>query len=250
MSAPRATLLLLTEDSGRDAHATHEALVRSMLRLIAPRHNTSAIVIDGATDDQRSVMRNNGWESRKPENESKRRSLLQSIATKLCESNLHIVFFHYDGDRPWSDHESYPRKTMFDERVILAIKHQFDHKNLSPEQQERALSRLITIVPFYSVESWLYQNTPVAIGLCQRHHGGQHVATFAQWKADRGALDEEHKPKDTACLSDKYNLALATEHFPATAVDSAGKSFHAAVENLRRSPDLVGLLEALSPRAV
>lgn len=249
MSAARASLLLLTEDSGRDAHATHEALVRSMLRLIAPGHDASAIAIEPANDAQRDAMRGNIWDSTKADDRPRKIALVRSIATRLCESNLHVVLFHYDGDRRWSDRDTCARHATFEKHVVTPITQHPKFLERTPEQRARALARLITIVPFYSVEAWLYQNTPVAIGLCNKHHGGQHAATFARWAADPGALDEERKPKDAACLSDKFNLALATERFPAEDVVAVGKSFHAAVERLRGSADLVALLAALTPDA-
>lgn len=246
MSGVRASLLLLTEDSGRDAHATHEAIVRSMLRLIAPSHDGRAIAIEPANDAQRGAMRGNGWDSATVDGEPRRRSLVRSIATRLCQSNLHVVFFHYDGDRPWQERASCPRHAVFARRIVVPIE-QLLATRTAP-QRARALARLIPVVPFYSVEAWLYQNTEVATGLCARHHGGQHTATFAQWAIDRGSLDEELKPKDTACLSDRFNLALATDRFPARAVDGVGKSFHVTVERLRACADLVDLLSALTPR--
>ncbi|MDO9017831.1 MAG: hypothetical protein Q8S73_33605 [Deltaproteobacteria bacterium] len=247
MSAARASLLLLTEDSGRDAHATHEALVRSMLRLIAPGHDASAIAIEPANDAQRDAMRGNIWDSTKADDRPRRIALVKSIATRLCESNLHVVLFHYDGDRRWSDRDTCARHATFEKHIVTPVAQLIVSR--TEEQRTRALSRLLTIVPFYSVESWLYQNTPVALRLCEKHHGGQHAATFTQWATDPGALDEEHKPKDAACLSDKFNRALATERFPAKTVVAVGKSFHAAVERLRGSADLVALLAALTPDA-
>ena len=245
MSAARASLLLLTEDSGRDAHATHEALVRSMLRLIAPDHDARAIAIEPANDAQRDAMRGNIWDSTKADDRPRKIALVRSIATRLCESNLHVVLFHYDGDRRWNDRDTCARHATFEKHIVTPVARLI--VNRTDEQRSRALARLITIVPFYSVEAWLYQNTAVALRLCEKHHGAQHAATFTQWATDRGALDEEHKPKDAACLSDKFNLALATEHFPAKKVVAVGKSFHAAVERLRGSADLVGLLAALTP---
>jgi hypothetical protein len=248
VSGPRATLLLLTEDTGKEAPATHEALVRSMLRLIAPGHDASAIAIEPANDAQRDAMRGNIWDSTKAEDRPRKIALVRSIATRLCESNLHVVLFHYDGDRRWSERDTCARHATFAKHIVTPITQHPKFLERTAEQRAAALDRLITIVPFYSVESWLYQNTAVMVRLCEKHHGGQHVATFMQWATDRGALDEERKPKDNVCLSDKFNLALATDRFPAKEVCAVGKSFHAAVERLRESADLVGLLESLTPR--
>lgn len=247
MSATRATLLLLTEDSGKDAAATHEALVRAMLHLIAPGHDGGALAIEPANDAQREAMRGNGWDSTSAEGRPRRIALVRSIATRLCQSNLHVVLFHYDGDRPWSDRNSCPRHAVFERCIVTPVKQLILHR--TAEQRDRAIERLVTIVPFYSVEAWLYQNTAAALRLCAHHHRSQHFVAIRRLSSDRGALDQMRKPKEVVCLSDKYNLELATQGFPANEVFAVGKSFHAAVERLRKSADLVGLLEALTPRA-
>lgn len=237
--------LLLTEDSGREAHDTHEALVHAMLRLLAPGYDRRALAIEPANDAQRDAMRGNVWDSRS--DRQRRVALVRSIATRICESNLHIVLFHYDGDRPWSDREACPRHAVF-ERMIVTPVRQIVGERRTAEQVERALARLVTVVPFYSVEAWLYQNATVAKRLCEEHHRGEHVEVFRAWRDDRAALDELHQPKRSCCLSDKYNRALAEERFPAADVYEVRRSFHDAVERLRGCADLMGVLAALSER--
>ncbi len=246
----RVWLLLLTEDSGRDAPATQAALVRAMLRLFAPRHDSREVALEPANDAQRQVMRGNRWDSARKEYEPQRRSLVRSIATRICQDNLHFVLFHYDGDLAWSDRERCPRHEVFERMIVTAVRQLVVATGRTPEQQKRALSRLVTVIPFYSVEAWLYQNTPVAVDLCRRLYGGTHADLFDGWSHNRGELDEVIQPKRATCLEDKHNRELAEGAFPADVVYAAGKSFYETVERLRGCSGLAGVLEALSPREV
>lgn len=243
---PGVTILLLTEDSGGDAQATHAALLRAMLRLVAPEHDASRVAVDPADEKQRAVMRGNGWDSGKAAQESERRALVRSIATRICQNNLHFVAFHYDGDRPWGDRNGCPRHAVFAQKIVTPVR-QLVANVRDEAQQRKALRRIVTIVPFYSVEAWLYQNAAAARNLCARHHDGGDAEKFEAWEADRGALDEVAMPKRATVLADRHNRELAEDSFPAAAVYEAGKSFHAAVEALRACDDLRGALDALSP---
>lgn len=68
---------------------------------------------------------------------------------------------------------------------------------------------------------------------------GKHVDELQQWEADRGTLDELDKPKDALpCIETQDHVALASSAFPAREIDAVGKSYAAAVNNLRRCRDL------------
>lgn len=244
---PGVTILLLTEDSGGDAHATHAALLRAMLRLVAPGHDASRVAVDPADEKQRAVMRGNRWDSGKAAQEPERRALVRSIATRICQNNLHFVAFHYDGDRPWAERGGCPRHAVFAQKILTPVR-QLVANVRDGAQQRKALARVVTLVPHHSVEAWLYQNTSAARGLCVRHHDGRDAERFDAWEADRGALDEVEKPKEATTLADRHNRELAEDGFPAATVYGVGKSFHAAVEALRACDDLRGALVALTPK--
>ena len=237
--------MVLTEDSSEDAPTVHAAMIRAMLGLLEPTYDRGSVALEPATAPQRLAMRGNGWDGTGPEYEPRRRTLVRDIATRICQNNISFVVFHYDGDRPWATHANCPRHATFRHWIVTRVQ-QLIPPRFSPEQRARALARLITVVPFYSVEAWLFQNTAVATGLCMKHHGGAHAADFDAWASDRGALDEVVKPKEVACLHDKHNRDLATENFPAQVVHGAEKSFFAAVETFRACVDLRGALAAIA----
>jgi hypothetical protein len=65
------------------------------------------------------------------------------------------------------------------------------------------------------------------------------VDELQKWEADRGQLDELDKPKGALpCIATQDHVALAGSGFPAREVYETGKSYAAAVDNLRRCRDL------------
>ena len=89
------------------------------------------------------------------------------------------------------------------------------------------------------MEAWLYQNTEMAKEMCRMYHQGHSVKNFDNWKSNRGALDEIEQIKDNVCLKNGFNLELSGEGYPAQAVYDVKKSFHEAVEEFKKNPQLV-----------
>jgi hypothetical protein len=109
------------------------------------------------------------------------------------------------------------------------------------------LSRLCLLSPYYSIESWLLQNTVVAKSLCYKHYRGRHVEKFNAWEQDRGKLDEVSKPKKETCLGASHNHELASAAFPAQAVYEAGKSFAESMNRLKGCAPLMAALAEANP---
>ncbi len=113
------------------------------------------------------------------------------------------------------------------------------------EKVMEKMEKLILLVPHYSIESWLYQNTAEAIRICKKKDRGRHTKVFESWEKDRASLDEMKQPKKKSgtCLGNRWNQCLAEKRFPAKAVYDTGKSFARAVEQVRAC---VPLMEALT----
>lgn len=111
------------------------------------------------------------------------------------------------------------------------------------EEVDRLLTRLRLVMPYYSIEAWLYQHTLKAQKLCESRCGGAHVAAIQSWRKDRGLLDEIDKPKDTLCLGSSDNVLLAGGGWPGDEVAAAMKSFSSFVDSLYECD---GLGEALA----
>jgi hypothetical protein len=118
---------------------------------------------------------------------------------------------------------------------------------LSPDESFSS-ARLLLMVPFYSIEAWVFQNTQAGRRLCQEHEEckGQHAALFDAWEKDRTALDEIRKPKETICFKGKHNHRLA-EGLDVETVYYAERSLHQTIEMLMNCEPLIRALALTRP---
>jgi hypothetical protein len=233
VSEPALSVLLCTEDSGGQAHATLAALVGAMLRLVDSECDADLIAILPADEEARLALGGRKARAWTAEGHRNRLRLAAKIADQVARDQPDgFVAFHFDGDRPWSKEPGDLRDYEKIRRIVidrLAEPRRGD-RTYPPERIER----LLLVAPYWSIEAWLYQNTPVAKRICVREHPrGRHRNQFASWEHDRASLDEVEKPKERCCLGAKHNQELAETSFPARAVHEAGASFAATVERFR-----------------
>ena len=161
-----------------------------------------------------------------------------------------IVLFHIDGDAVWSKRHTSNNAAHFENKTRLLVQQHvragLEKKGKVHEEADR-LARLLPLVPFRSIESWLLQNTVEGRRLCQANGCGWHGTLFNDWEADRTLLDEIFDIKGATCLRDKHNLELAGAGYPTESVYAAGRSFSAAVECLRGCGALREALAATLP---
>lgn len=184
-------------------------------------------------------MYGNRWRSSNPKHQESRRQLVKEIAGRLTVPGG-FVFYHLDGDTKWSDRENATNVADF-ERIMGTLIRQLLQSRDDGAVEER-MRKLFLVVPYYSIESWLYQNTEEAIRICHQKYLGKDAERFSDWSVDRGKLDEVHKVKEEVCLSSAHNEELATTRFPAFDVEQAKKSFAAIVETARSSADFPSAL--------
>lgn len=246
--APRLSLLVLSEDSGADAHATVLALVKKMLLLLDPACATQKVAFEPANEEARKVMAGNGWRSEKAKDQHKNVLLARVIASKLLEEDVPgFVLFHVDGDVEWARREQGINCRKLDEFVeghVMAaldnaLRKQWAALEIAMTDETIAaaaktkLERFLRIVPYYSIEAWLYQNTTEAMRICKTHCG-KHLDQMKNWAEHPGQLDEIPKPKskEFSCLGNVHNRALAERGFPYELLFNIEASFHACVLGL------------------
>lgn len=231
------SVLVLTEDSSADAHEVVSCLTRRAFQVVEERCHTHRIEWQPASDEARVATRGNLWKSRKRDREL--RDLVRSIATKLGEGGAvpGFVVFHFDGDRPWSQRDQSENLARFGEIIEYRVRVLLAGHGLA-----HTVAKLIPLVPFYSIESWTYQNIARARQLCCDR--AEHRALLDAWEADRASLDEVVRPKEALCLGDRYNKDLCGQGWPVAEVAEAGASFAAAVEAMRGCEPLVEALRA------
>lgn len=243
-------VLILSEDSGGGGGPLR-ALTRSMLRLVDPSYREQRVDFEPEGEEAQRATQGNLFQGHKKA--AGHRNLVtisRAIARHIFDEHS-IVLFHIDADQAWKDRTT-PSDNIrrFHDVVKLNVSRAVDDlivSNKSTQGKEEIMSRLCLVSPYWCIESWLYQNTTVAIALCNKHHGGRDARRFEHWAQHREELDEEDKPKGQICFHDKHNHDLASQGFPARAVHAVGKSFHETVERLRASPSLVAALAATHP---
>lgn len=237
------SLLILTEDSGRDGHETIVHVVKRMLKLIEPSLRTNRLGIEPRDDAAQRCVNGTRWKSVDPKFKADFTVVLRSIATKLGREDG-FVFFHIDGDRTWKRRSSNENEGKFQKLVVEKIRALLRQKDPAarPETIEDKLGRLHLLMPFYSIESWLYQNTDVAIRVAREKYRSRDVETFERWKQDRTLLDDVEKPKEVVCLASFHNLTLAETGYPAQEVADAQRSYSTCIAALEKSEALRAFL--------
>lgn len=238
-------VLVLTEDTGNDAHATVCAVARKLLRLIEPSLDDRRLRFDQADEHARAGMNFTCYKSASPHDYAKKVSLAQAIARHLLTDERDTaVLVHVDADGPWSTRDqthlcdNARRFTQEIVRRVAAI--------LDKQRQPHRLQQIALLVPFWTLESWLFQNTREALRICQDPKYRDDAPHFELWHRSPHLLDEHERPKTTIRFGAKYNLRLASEGFPAGRLHQLGLSFTAAVEAAR--PALAPLLAAHTHR--
>ena len=253
---PGLSLVILTEDSGKDGRATVEALAKRMLHLVVPGYGSHRVQIVPRDPREEEAMRGNVWKTdgRNPQEYERRVRLLRYIVRQLSLADT-FVLFHIDGDRPWSERHTSENVEKF-ERLLRARLPQVVDRGRANSAMTKAraladaeplptmrLEHLILICPFRSIEAWLYQNITVAVDICRREHLDAHSAELQAWEERREEIDELPAPEKSICLSKGFNLELATRGFPAQAAYDVKKSFAESVDRLSACEALRRALE-------
>jgi hypothetical protein len=249
------SIVILTEDGGKDGRAIVEALARRMLDLVVPDFQSHRIQFVPRDPPEEEAMRGNIWKTdgKNPVEHARRVRLRRYIVRRLSLPNS-FVLFHIDGDRPWSERLTSENAEKF-QKFQATLPQVADrgrahnprssargtaHDEAMPEMH---LENLILICPYRSIEAWLYQNVRVALDICSREHKGAHLARLQVWEEQRAELDELPAPEKALCLGKAFNLELATRGFPARVAYDVKKSFAESVDRLRGCDALVQALE-------
>ena len=250
----RLSIVILTEDSGKDGRAILQALAGEMLDLVAPGYGSHRVAFVPRDAREEEAMRGNIWKTdgKNPQEYERRVRLRRYIARQLCLPDV-FVLFHVDGDRTWSERHTSENIAKFERLIRTTLPQVVDRGRANSSRAKTRthaepvpvlhLDHLILICPFRSIEAWLYQNLRRAVHICDREHRGQHVAELEGWESRRDELDELPSPEHALCLGKVFNLELATNGFPAQTAYDVKKSFAESVDRLAGCDALVRALE-------
>jgi hypothetical protein len=243
---PCLSILVWSEDHAPDAHDTVRALAKKMLTLVDPVCRTNRVEFEPLNNAEARALKGAGWKSTRPRDLPKLVGLRRAIASKLIESTASVdgfVFFHIDGDTAWERQADSEQRAKFAE--LAAAVEQLVMADLARQgrgaETRAIMSRFRVLMPFHSIEAWLFQNTAELIRVCTASCG-RHVTLIQAWATNRAQLDEledKQQPKSQVnCVRSDDRVALASNAYPAPAVYAVGKSYAAAVDNLRSCDDL------------
>lgn len=242
------TILVLTEDGG-GSQETLETLLKKTFLLLVPSTGTHRITFEPQSEREHRIMHGNNWKGRKM---NELVDLRRTIATKLLEDEGDVpgfVVFHFDGDRRWSERATGENEALFEERVREPVR-QIVRDTLARTAREAELDerlhRLMTWVPFYSIEAWLFRHIDGVRALCCGAAG--HHETIEEWRRAPSVLDDVLQPKEAlSCIKDKHNTALA-KGFRADETLHVSPSYEATVTRMLESKDLLAALVRTAQR--
>lgn len=235
MTEPALRALVLTEDSAKDADEIIRALLRQMFRqIVAVKPDGRRVEFTPVGAEAREASKGTNWQNPRHKHIVR---LRRQIATHLAGGGF--VFFHFDGDEVWARRAKSKNVRLFG-RQIRARVELLVAQNAPRDGVAAAMSRLHAIVPFYSIEAWLFQNERVGLKVATC---AADVERFEAWAADRTLLDEVDKPKVTVSFEGKFNAAFV-ERYPMKAVVDAERSLAATVWALKDDEALRAALEA------
>jgi hypothetical protein len=256
-SSSKIVIYLIYEDKSKQMIEGWIALAKKIVRLVNPNCRTDLIDFSPVLNKElKWAAIPSNWMSSNPKDYQKLIQFRRFLANLLLEENS-FVFFHFDADCPYHDfYNENKNKNFYDKYLngILPYIQSIIYGHLS-KQHEMAQSHLIdnlikkimTLIPSYSIEAWLYQNFRVIFQIFDRdfsNHSDRKL--FENWQKDPGQLDEIIQIKEKTALQDQYNSELATGSFPAQNIYDIGKSFHDSIQRIMDCKEFLLALEKIS----
>ena len=247
---PPVTITVLSEDSSSKARPTVLRFIKKAATTVCKECQPQNIQCEPRDEAlQKGTVSGNRWRSNKPEHHHELVQLRRYLATRLAMPNT-AVFFHFDGDVPWSKRTESTTRRDFEQTIVSTVRQILAQPPRgvavarSPEEVDACLSRLVLVVPFYSIEAWVYQNTDRILEFCKkkcRSRHDTHRKEITRWAANPDILDELVKPKEKCCLRSTKNHELVDDNFPWPKLEKVRKSFHAFVKELEERPNVTSI---------
>ena len=225
-------ILILTEDGASTATKTIEAVFTRLLRAAYPQIQTNKIDFLPRPLQHKRVMSGNKWRSSDLRDRPAIINLARDIATEAAVLDSFVVF-HFDGDTTWTQRAAALTAAQFESKIVTHAKqYAIGIAAKNPEVAPFNNEKLIRLVPYYAIEAWLFQN----FDECERTATTPADRTqLAQWRNNRGLLDELIRPDKQLSIGKTNNLPLAKSLSNTTVTDimATGKSLAAIVQGLQ-----------------
>jgi len=219
LAPPTMAIVLIGEDGSKASEAVLESVIkRTFVHCVDTNTQTHRIEIRPLRDQNlgdpklASAVCANSWKDRSRDARSDVISFIRYLATNLGQDFgiPRFVFMHFDGDRQWSQRASCENLKKFLDDVLPKVAHLLKEKGLNDDAVAIRLARLKLVVPFYSMESWLYTSRAECIGYCRSTCPGvADCPTFFDAAQSPNGFDEVDAIKGVVCFGSRFNLELA-----------------------------------------
>ena len=171
-AAPCLSILVWSEDGAAASHTVIEHLARKMLTLVEPSCHRDRVEFEPLNDAAARALKGAGWKGASGRDRQKVVDLRRAIAGKLVEGLGDVpgfVFFHVDGDRAWrfrAESDTRAKLAELAAAIEPLVRAALEKKGRAAELRA-VMSRFGALVPFHSIEAWLFQNTDEATRICR-----------------------------------------------------------------------------------
>lgn len=241
MVEEKVNVLIITEDTGKGSFELFRNLINSILREIITDFQSQLIEYVRIDARHSEVLSGNSWMQKRPRNKKLRDSIyrLKREIIQYLLGKQAFVFWHIDGDMKWCEFTKKGSCLNLEKLndFLAPITAELDtHRNNKAPNLPK--DKILKLLPFYSVEAWLYQNSAA---LQKINEDTSDIKNRAPQE-----LDEILMVKEFFKIKAKYNLELSKQ-FPYQKVYALGKSFHHTVEELKRG---CGFIKAIEKKQV
>lgn len=217
---------IITEDNSKKAIEVFTNLFKSILKNSIDEFDSRVIKLpDNDGFNFEDVMSGNRWTQKRPRDKGlsfRIREFKRAISQYLIGENCFILW-HFDGDMEWSSSKDGEKcKTLQQFKIFIeSIPKNEKNKRITDEH-------FLMLIPFYSIEAWLYQNRKVLKTISKT----EDILSVPPEK-----LDEIKKVKEEFTIKAKYNLELSRQ-FPFSDVFKLNKSFTSSILTIQRNKTL------------
>lgn len=260
MKPPTAlTIRLLFEDTSAQMIEGWQALAKKWITFVFEGCQTQAIRFEPALDkDLKWAAKPVNWMSGNPRDHRRLVTLRRFLANSILEKKT-AVFFHFDGDTAFSQkhnegsNEERAYKKGLLPHVFELLRGALKKENISSEEEEKKiLRRLIPLIPYYSLEAWLYQNHQEVRRIVEEEKASEEEkSSLRRWQEAPEMLDEITQIKEKVFLKDLHNGRLAKSEIPLRSLYDLKKSFYESTLRIKECGDIplwLGMIPSGSSR--
>ena len=253
LASPKMSIVLISEDGSQSSEAVLENVIkRTFVHCVDSETQTHRIEFRPLRDAKlgepalASAVCANSWKQKKSSVRVDIIGFIRFLATNLgADFEIpRFVFMHFDGDCQWSNRAACENRTKFFAEVLPKVEYLLKGKGLTDEAIALSLARLKLIVPFYSIESWLYTSRAECITYCREVYpedaGCQTLFDEAQSSA---GFDEVLVIKEMACFGSRFNVNLA-KLFPVADAYDHNCSYADFVNQLMKCAQITSALKS------